>query len=145
MNVDTPFGGAVLVADTSAWARAAHPDVRDEWTAALRAGQIAVCSPIVLELLFAARDRDAVLAREADLAELRAVPVTVSVQSTAVAALVALSARGPGQHRVPVPDLLIAAAAQEAGLGVLHYDHHYDRLTEVLSFESCWLAPAGTL
>jgi hypothetical protein len=40
---------------------------------------------------------------------------------------------------------LIAAAAQEAGLGVLHYDHHYDRLAEVLSFASRWAAAPGSL
>jgi hypothetical protein len=34
-----------------------------------------------------------------------------------------------------------AGAAQEAGLGVLHYD----RLAEVLPFRSCWAAPPGTL
>jgi predicted nucleic acid-binding protein len=40
-----------------------------------------------------------------------------------------------------VADVLIAAAAQEAGVGVLHYD----RLAEVLHFRSVWLAPAGSL
>jgi predicted nucleic acid-binding protein len=145
MTAGEPFGGAALIADTSAWARAGHPAVRDKWSAALRAGQLAVCSPIVIELLFAARDHDAVLARQADLAELRSIAVTASVQAAAIGALVALSARGPGQHRVPAPELLIAAAAQESGRGVLHYDRHYDRLAEVLSFESRWLAPPGSL
>jgi hypothetical protein len=28
---------------------------------------------------------------------------------------------------------------------VLHYDHHYDRLADVLGFHSQWVAPAGTL
>jgi predicted nucleic acid-binding protein len=37
--------------------------------------------------------------------------------------------RGPRHHRVPLRDALIAAAAQEAALGVLHYDH----LAEMLS------------
>jgi predicted nucleic acid-binding protein len=41
--------------------------------------------------------------------------------------------------------VLIATAAQEAGVGVLHYDHHFDRLAEVLHFTSVWLAPAGSL
>jgi predicted nucleic acid-binding protein len=46
---------------------------------------------------------------------------------------------------VKFPDLLIAAAAQDAALGVLHYDAHFDRLATVLSFESRWLAPPGSL
>jgi predicted nucleic acid-binding protein len=76
---------------------------------------------------------------------LRDVPVTVSVQRTAIAALRDLSDRGAGYHRVKLPDVLIAAAAQHAGIGVLHYDHHYDRLAEVLDFDSRWIAEPGTL
>ena len=44
-----------------------------------------------------------------------------------------------------VVDALIAAVAQESALGVIHYDEHYDRLATVLSFESRWLAPRGSL
>jgi predicted nucleic acid-binding protein len=57
----------------------------------------------------------------------------------------ALARREPLYHRVRLPDALIAAAAQDVGIGVLHYDHHYDRLAEVLHFESRWIAPPGTL
>jgi len=56
-----------------------------------------------------------------------------------------LASDGPGQHRVPLADALIAAAAQDAGVEVLHYDHHYDRLAQVLNFESVWIASPGTL
>jgi hypothetical protein len=40
-----------------------------------------------------------------------------------------------------------AAYAHEAGAGVLHCDRDYDLIAEHtnLSFESVWLAPAGTL
>jgi len=39
-----------------------------------------------------------------------------------------------------MPDALIAAAAAEhGGLAVLHRDSHFDRLAEVLSFESIQL------
>jgi hypothetical protein len=30
-------------------------------------------------------------------------------------------------------------------LGVLHYDHHFDRLATVLGFASQWVAPAGSI
>jgi hypothetical protein len=33
-----------------------------------------------------------------------------------------------GQHRLPIPDLVISAAAQSAGLVVLHYDADFERL-----------------
>jgi predicted nucleic acid-binding protein len=52
-----------------------------------------------------------------------------------------------GHHRLAPIDVMIAACAHEAGAGVLHYDRDYDLITEhtSLSFESVWLALAGTL
>jgi predicted nucleic acid-binding protein len=50
-----------------------------------------------------------------------------------------------GAHRVRIPDALIAAAAADCGFSVLHYDHHFDRLATVLSFDSQWIAPSGTI
>jgi hypothetical protein len=139
------FGGGVLIADTSAWQRADHPALSEPWSAALRAGTIATCSIITLELLYSTRTAAELHELEADLSALRDVPVTVSVQRAAIGALRALADRGPLHHRVPPADALIAAAAQEAGVGVLHYDHHYDRLAEVLSFPSRWAALPGSL
>ena len=52
-----------------------------------------------------------------------------------------LGSRSPGYHRVALPDYLIAAPAEAAGFGVLYYD----RLTEVMSFQSRWIAPPGSL
>jgi hypothetical protein len=57
----------------------------------------------------------------------------------------ALACRSAGAHRLPVVDYLVAAAAQETGAAVLHYDHDYDTLAEVLEFESVWLATPGSL
>jgi predicted nucleic acid-binding protein len=135
----------VLIADTSAWARAGHPRVRERWAAALRAGQVATCSIVTLELLYSTRDAREFATLEAEQALLREVPVAVSAQRAAVGSLRDLAAAGPGRHRVPIADALIAAAAQDAGVDVLHYDHHYDRLARVLGFESVWIAPAGSL
>lgn len=139
------FGGGVYLADTSARARAHHPAIRDEWAEALRSRQITTCSITTLELLYASRNADEVRELEADEATLRDVPVTVSVQRAAIGALRDLSLKGAGYHRVKLPDALIAAAAQQAGTGVLHYDQHYDRLTEVLDFDSRWIAAPGSL
>jgi predicted nucleic acid-binding protein len=140
-----PFEGRVLIADTSAWTRASHPLVRDRWAAALRGRQIATCTVVTLELLYSTRDAQEFTTLEAEQALLREVPVAVSAQRAAIGSLRDLTAGGAGQHRVPVADALIAAAAQEAGVDVLHYDRHYDRLAQVLSFASVWIAPAGAL
>jgi predicted nucleic acid-binding protein len=139
------FGGGVLIADTSVWQRAGHPAIRDAWAQALRAGSVATCSIVALELLYSTRDVDEFRALEAELSLLREIPVSVSVQRAAIGALRTLAAAAPRQHRVPLADALIAAAAQEAGVGVLHYDRHYDRLAEALAFDSRWAAPPGSL
>jgi len=139
------FGGGVFIADKSVWTRAGHARLRAEWAMALRAGQIATCSIVTLELLYSTRDVQGFESLEFDLSALRDVPVTVSVQREAVRAMRELSAATPLGHRVPLPDLLIAAAAQEAGVGVLHLDRHFDRLAEVLAFDSRWAADPAEL
>jgi predicted nucleic acid-binding protein len=45
-----------------------------------------------------------------------------------------------GRHRLPIPDLLIAACAEQHQAAVLHVDRHYDVLAEVLAFEPVRLA-----
>ena len=46
-----------------------------------------------------------------------------------------------GEH----PDLLIAAAAEAAGMTVLHYDEDYDRVSAITDQPTRWLAPKGSL
>lgn len=141
-----PYGGAVLLADTSAWMRAHHPRVRKQWSQALARGQIATCPVVELELLFTARDADGFDRWAADLAQLRNVPVTRSVTNAARQAFRELAHMGAGHHRqIKLADLLIAACAQDATLPVLHYDRDFDTLATALSFESRWVAPRGSL
>lgn len=145
MTDELPYEGLVLIADTSARMRAGEPSIKEEWIAAVERDQLVTCSIVTMELLFAARDHEAVAQTEKIEAALRQVPVTASVQRAAIGAVRELSERGAGYHRVPPPDVLIAAAAQDAGIGVLHYDRHYDRLADVLNFASVWVAPPGSL
>jgi predicted nucleic acid-binding protein len=121
------------------------PSVRERWIAAVEADRIATCSIVTMELLFSARDAAGVAETERVEATFRQITVSASVQRAAIGAVRKLSQQGAGRHRIPPPDALIAAAAQDAGVGVLHYDRHFDRLAEVLSFESVWIAPAGSL
>lgn len=145
MKAGLPFGGSILVADTSARMRTREPRIREEWAAAVNADQIRTCSMVTMEILYSARDADDVTETEKVDSQIRQIPVTASVQRAVIGAVRELSQQGAGAHRIPPSDILIAAAAQEAGIGVLHYDRHYDRLTEVLNFESVWIAPPGSL
>ena len=44
-----------------------------------------------------------------------------------------------------VPDLLIAAAAEEKGLTVLHYDGDFDIISKVTGQRCTWVVPAGSI
>jgi predicted nucleic acid-binding protein len=67
------------------------------------------------------------------------------VTSSAFVAYRELAHRQPLFHRsVKVPDLLVAAAAADVGIDVLHYDADFDTLAEVLPFESRWIARRGS-
>jgi hypothetical protein len=44
-----------------------------------------------------------------------------------------------------VPDLLIAAAAEQSGLAVLHYDADFDLISRVTGQACEWVVPPGTV
>lgn len=135
-----------LIADTSVWLRSDHPSVASVLADAIEHDRLATCAMVELERMYAARDRRDLAVMEERFLVLRSVPITRTVMSAAKTALRDLASRGTaGYHRVKPPDAIIAAAAAEHGLGVLHYDHDYDRLAEVCNFESRWVAKAGTL
>jgi predicted nucleic acid-binding protein len=50
-----------------------------------------------------------------------------------------------GMHRVNLPDLMIAAAAETAGVAVLHYDSDYDTIASVTGQPVEWVAPRGSI
>ena len=56
-------------------------------------------------------------------------------------------ARQGGMHhrRVKRADLLIAAAAESAGVPVLHYDADFDVIAEITVQPTRWIAPRGSL
>jgi predicted nucleic acid-binding protein len=54
--------------------------------------------------------------------------------------------RSGSQHRhFRLPDLIIAATAEEHGATVLHYDADYDRIAAVTGQPAEWVAPRGSL
>ena len=50
-----------------------------------------------------------------------------------------------GHHRVPIPDLVIAAVAEQAGVVLLHYNADFDRIAAVTGQEMEWVAPRGSV
>ncbi|HVF59622.1 MAG TPA: PIN domain-containing protein [Thermoanaerobaculia bacterium] len=129
--------------NTSVLARARQDVVGDRLAALAQAGQLWTCRLIDLEVVYASRARDV-----ADVIEERwalpEAPITADVMHRAL--LVAGAMAASGRHRGAKPvDLVIAAAAEAAGLAVLHYDDDYDRIASVTGQPMEWVAPAGTL
>ena len=117
--------GKLLLADKSALERAA-PET-------LELGEICLCAVVRLELLYSARSAAEYQRIEKDLAEFRELRMDATTIAMAIGAHRELGLRG--RHRIPIPDLLIAACAQQHQAAVLHFDRHYETLAEVLSFE----------
>jgi len=139
-----PFGGRPYVIDTSAWARPVRRAAPLEWSAAMRSGQLWMTPVVKLELLYSTRNQTEFAELERRLDDMREAVLDRTVARTAIAALRDLAAIGPLHHRVPITDALIAAAATARGIGVLHYDEHFDRLAAVLGFDSRWIVARGT-
>jgi predicted nucleic acid-binding protein len=136
--------GVVLI-DASARSRCRSPDAAARLRAFETSNTVATCPIVTLELLYSAKNAREFAEVELTESQTRPIQLTRSIVQAAIGALRGLSEKGDGYHRVKITDALIAAAAAESGADVVHYDRHFDRLSQVLEFESIWLAPAGTL
>lgn len=134
---------AIYLADKSALARFPVPAVALRLRPLIEEGSIATCAMVDLEVLYSART----LADYEDVLEERrsldAAPITPEVMTKAVELQHALAHRG--QHRVPIPDLVISAAALAAGLTVLHYDSDFERIAGAGGADHEWVVPQGSI
>lgn len=142
---DPARGVLPLVVDTSAWARAHHPSVREPWKKAPPGRRLRLSPAVRFEILFSARDGRSFDMLAERLSAIQAAPLSASVIRSAGQAMRMLAHRSAGTQRLPVVDYLVAAGALELGAAVIHYDRDYDTLAEVMGFDSIWLAPADTL
>lgn len=133
------------LADTSAWTnRHRDPLVEAEFEGRLLASDIAMCPAVEAELLWTARSPDDFVAMRAQLEALPAVPVDPDTWRRAIDVWELLVARG--RHRqVGQSDLLIAAAAELAGVAVCHYDADFDVIASVTGQPVRAIAPLGSL
>jgi predicted nucleic acid-binding protein len=109
----------------------ASPDAA-EWASRVQRGLVRISTLTRLEIGFSARSADD-LRRSFAEPPLSAMPVeylTPAIEDRAVAVQHALAQAG--HHRAPsVPDLLIAATAEGAGLTVLHFDKDFELIADV--------------
>jgi len=118
--------------DKSALVRLAASSEATEWAARIERGLVRISTLTRLEVGYSARSGDD-LRTGLSSPPLRSMPVeylTPSVEDRAVQVLTMLADRG--QHRAPsIPDLIIAATAELAGLTVLHRDKDFEVIAAV--------------
>jgi predicted nucleic acid-binding protein len=137
-----------MLADSSAWIwsrRAGQPELRQWFDAHLEEGEIVTCDQVRLELLAGVHSSQHA-ARVHDLAALDTCAITPREWRRAIEVQGELARRGADLHKAVKPaGLLIAAAAETAGVELLHYDTDYAHVEEVTGQPMRWLAPRGSL
>jgi predicted nucleic acid-binding protein len=115
---------ATHLADASALAQLSRTDVAARLVSLVVGGAVATCRIIDLEILqaFAGDERTEVVIERSMFTR---VPVDDAVQDRAV------EVQGLVARRVPIATLLVAAAAEQAGLVLLHDDDAYDLIAAV--------------
>ena len=111
---------------------AASSPAAAEWARRIERGLVRIATVTRLEVGFSARSgpdlRTAM--RQPPLASMPVEYLTPAIEDRAVHVQLLLADQG--QHRAPaVPDLLIAAAAELAGLTVLHLDKDFDLIASI--------------
>lgn len=96
-------------------------------------GESCICAVTRLEMLHSARSAKDYQELEDDLAAFHELRMNAETLQIAVVAHRELGRQG--RHRIPIPDLLVAACAQQYQAAVLHVDRHYGVLAGVLAFE----------
>jgi hypothetical protein len=138
----------VELADTSAWSwtRVVGGNIRQAFDEAIINGEIATCDMVRLELLYSTQTAGEFEALRNDLGALPDWPIGKPQWDRALEVYEKLARKAGLHHRaVKHPDLLIAAAAEAAGIPVVHYDEDYDLIAQITGQQTRWLAPRGSL
>jgi predicted nucleic acid-binding protein len=118
--------------DKSALVRLAASRDATEWASRIERGLVRITTVTRLEVGYSARsgpDLRAGLAQP-PLSSMPVEYLTPAIEDRSVEVLTLLADRG--RHRAPsIPDLIIAATAELAGLTVLHFDKDFDVIAEL--------------
>jgi predicted nucleic acid-binding protein len=132
VEVSSAAGTQLWLIDKSALVRLSEsPDAR-EWISRIDRGLVRIATVTILEVGFSARSADdlRVKLRRPPIAAMPVENATPRVEARAVEVQDLLA--GFGHHRAPsVPDLMIAAIAELAGLAVLHLDKDFELIAQV--------------
>lgn len=132
MVVSDPKPGTEWLIDKSALARLGASADATSWAQRIQRGIVRIATVTLLEVGYSARDAsdlDAGLGKP-PVSSMPIEYLTPIAEDRAVNVLTLLADRG--QHRAPsLPDLIIAAIAEIAGLVVLHDDKDFELIADI--------------
>jgi predicted nucleic acid-binding protein len=134
MPVDT-----YLVDKSALEQRRQSPVARQVLERLLAEGQLATTHVVSMEVLYSARNAVDYVSLAQELRLLVWLPTDEAALDRAIEVQGLLAARG--QHRLSIPDLLIAGTAERHGATVLHYDKDFDLIGQVTGQPTRWIVP----
>jgi len=129
--------------DTSALKRVGQPEVRAVVEPLAVTGQLGRPSICDLEVGYSARNADEWDRLLEALDALERVETTPAHLHRALQVQRLLAQRS--QRGRKIPDLLVAAAAEQLDVAVLHYDADFDVIASVTGQRCQWVVPAGSV
>ena len=118
--------------DKSALVRLSASPAAREWAGRIERGLVRITTVTRLEVGYSARSGTDLRSglRQPPLSAMPVEYMTPAIEDRAVEVLMLLADRG--QHRAPsIPDLIIAATAELAGLTVLHLDNGFEVIADI--------------
>lgn len=137
---------ATYLIDTSVWHRRGNAAVIGRLADLFASDEVAIAEPVRLEVLFSARSAQEYDAVSRELDGLQQVPCGKEELRRALEVQRLLAHKAGVHHRsVKIPDLLVAATAELAGLSVLHYDEDFERVGAITGQTTEWVAERGSI
>jgi len=135
------------LADTSAWHLSRRaPDLQASFDEKILTREIGTCAMVSLELLQGARNGRDFDERKRQMGRLLQCPIGATEWARAIDIYRELAHQGGAHQRsVGHADLLIAAAAESAGVELLHYDEDFDRIAAITGQPMRWIARRGSV
>jgi len=120
------------------------PHLADWFNAEVEAGRVLVCDLVVLELTRLAPNSERAREIAGRLDAFNSVPMPSELWGRARDVQLLLAVDGD-HRRVPPADLLLAVAAETAGVPLVHYDRDYERVAAVTGLQQRWMVADGSL
>jgi predicted nucleic acid-binding protein len=132
-----------FLVDTSVVKRLGRPEIRTVVEPLAAAGELVRCTICDLEVGYSARNAEEWDELIGALDAFDFLDTTAAHFRRALQVQRLLAERS--QRGRKIPDLLIAAAAEELNLAVLHYDADFDLIATVTGQRCQWVVPAGSV